>query len=177
MVESMQGLIHRMIQQNDGSSLINQRGGIFVLHDNQISETERTLLNSVAHVILDSAKGTLAEQLSGLQRRQPALPVFEPTLSADPLRDTVPPLARPTDLQFDNGLGGFNTNDEYIVYLHPGEMTPAPWINVIANTDFGCLVSETGAGYTWAVNSGENRLTSWRNDPVSDMPGGGHLSA
>ena len=170
MVQSMQDFIHRMIQRTDSSSWLNQRGGIFVLHDDQISEAERTLLDSVARVVLDSANGPLAEQLSGLQRHQPALPVFEPTLSADPLRDAVPPLTRPTDLQFDNGLGGFNANDEYVVYLHPGEMTPAPWINVIANADFGCLVSETGAGYTWAVNSGENRLTSWRNDPVSDMP-------
>jgi cyclic beta-1,2-glucan synthetase len=67
-------------------------------------------------------------------------------------------------------LGGFSANNEYVTYLHPGDMTPAPWINVIANDGFGCLVSETGAGYTWAINSGENRLTSWRNDPVSDMP-------
>ncbi len=67
-------------------------------------------------------------------------------------------------------MGGFNADGEYVIYLRPGETTPAPWINVIANADFGCLVSETGAGYTWATNSGENRLTSWRNDPVSDMP-------
>src|SRR5690606_21393115 len=32
------------------------------------------------------------------------------------------------------------------------------------------IVSESGGGYTWAVNSGENRLTAWRNDPVTDMP-------
>ena len=25
-------------------------------------------------------------------------------------------------------------------------------------------------GASWAVNSGENRLTSWRNDPVTDTP-------
>jgi cyclic beta-1,2-glucan synthetase len=42
---------------------------------------------------------------------------------------------------------------------------------VIANPEFGFLVSEAGAGCTWAGNSGENRLTSWWNDPVSDIPG------
>jgi cyclic beta-1,2-glucan synthetase len=50
------------------------------------------------------------------------------------------------------------------------ETTPAPWINVIANEEFGFLVSESGGGYSWAVNSGENRLTTWRNDPVLDEP-------
>jgi cyclic beta-1,2-glucan synthetase len=45
-------------------------------------------------------------------------------------------------------------------------------LNVIANEkDFGFQVSETGAGYTWSVNSRENRLTPWSNDPVSDPIG------
>ncbi|WP_374689756.1 GH36-type glycosyl hydrolase domain-containing protein [Promineifilum sp.] len=47
---------------------------------------------------------------------------------------------------------------------------PAPWINVIANEQAGFLISESGGGYTWAINSGENRLTTWRNDPVTDTP-------
>ena len=33
------------------------------------------------------------------------------------------------------------------------------------------MVSESGSAYTWAENSSENRLTPWRNDPVTDMPG------
>ena len=41
----------------------------------------------------------------------------------------------------------------------------------MANPEFGFIVSESGGGYTWAVNSGENRLTPWCNDPVTDQPG------
>ncbi len=168
--QPMQDFIHRIIQRSDSNRWLNQRGGLFVLREDQMDEADRTLLHTVARVVLDSGNGPLAEQMSNLQRRQPSLPALEPTLLVDPRRDATPPLTRPTHLQFDNGLGGFNGNDEYVIYLHPGETTPAPWINVIANADFGCLVSETGAGYTWAINSGENRLTSWRNDPVSDIP-------
>ena len=53
----------------------------------------------------------------------------------------------------------------------PGQSTPAPWLNVIANSSFGFQVSESGAGYTWSGNSRENQLTPWSNDPVSDPPG------
>jgi cyclic beta-1,2-glucan synthetase len=42
---------------------------------------------------------------------------------------------------------------------------------VIANDGFGTIVSEAGLGFSWAVNSGENRLTPWSNDPVSETPG------
>jgi cyclic beta-1,2-glucan synthetase len=44
-------------------------------------------------------------------------------------------------------------------------------VNVIANERFGCLVSESGAAFTWHGNSRENRLTPWFNDPVADPHG------
>ena len=58
-----------------------------------------------------------------------------------------------------------------MIVLNKGQQTPTPWTNVLANEDFGCLVSESALGYTWAVNSQLNRLTPWSNDPVSDQPG------
>jgi cyclic beta-1,2-glucan synthetase len=73
---------------------------------------------------------------------------------------------------FDNGLGGLTGDGrEYVIYLEPGQWTPAPWINVIANPTFGFLVSEAGSSSTWSVNSSENKLTPWSNDPVTDPTG------
>src|SRR5439155_159082 len=76
------------------------------------------------------------------------------------------------DLQCFNGLGGFTAEGrEYMTIMSEGHWTPAPWINVIANPAFGFQVSESGAGYTWSINSHENQLTAWSNDPVTDPPG------
>ncbi len=55
--------------------------------------------------------------------------------------------------------------------LGKGQWTPAPWINVIANAEFGFTVTELGGGCTWCLNSRMNQLTPWTNDPVSDTPG------
>ena len=78
------------------------------------------------------------------------------------------PRPRP-ELEFFNGLGGFAEGGrEYVTILGPGQSTPAPWLNVIANPSFGFQVSESGSGYTWSGNSRENQLTPWSNDPVSD---------
>ena len=83
--------------------------------------------------------------------------------------DVLP--ARP-ELEFFNGLGGFTADGrEYVTILGEGQWTPAPWINVIANPSFGFQVSESGSGYTWSLNSRENQLSPWSNDPVSDPPG------
>src|SRR5206468_3956491 len=60
---------------------------------------------------------------------------------------------------------------EYVMTLPSGKVTPAPWVNVLANPKFGTVISESGSGYTWAENSHEFRLTPWSNDPVTDTPG------
>lgn len=75
-----------------------------------------------------------------------------------------------------NGYGGFAaTGDEYVIRLGRGpnglRRPPLPWINVIANEDAGFLVSESGAGCTWCLNSREHRLTPWYNDPITDPHG------
>ena len=43
-----------------------------------------------------------------------------------------------------------------------------PWINVIANRDFGFIVTEQCSGFTWSKNSRENKLTPWYNDPIME---------
>ena len=119
--------------------------------------------------MLLSRHGTLAEQLARAEpppapaalRRRPARP-------ASPV-DVPPPRGVS---EFFNGLGGFvEDGREYATVLGEGQWTPAPWVNVVANSAFGFQVSESGAGYTWSVNSRENQLTPWSNDPVGDPPG------
>ena len=73
---------------------------------------------------------------------------------------------------FHNGLGGFTPDGrEYVITLSPDQMTPAPWVNVLANPYFGTVVSESGSAYTWVENCHEFRLTPWNNDPVTDPTG------
>jgi cyclic beta-1,2-glucan synthetase len=51
------------------------------------------------------------------------------------------------------------------------ERPSRPWVNVLANPDFGTQLSEAGGGYTWALNSRLNQLTPWSNDALADPPG------
>lgn len=168
---SIANLVERLMRRSGQEAWLNRPGGVYLfLRSQQTEEGGFRQLRSAARVMLDGDRGSLAKHLAPALERLPRLPTL---VATRPLSETarMPPLQRPDDLQFDNGLGGFSADGrEYVLYLQAGETTPAPWINVIANPDFGCLVSESGGGYTWAENSAENRLTSWRNDPVSDAP-------
>ncbi len=163
--------IYRLIERTSSETWINKRGGLFILHEDQMQDAERTLLLTVARVVLDGEAGPLEGQLSRLDASPLRLPGFIPIESSAPPADLLPNVQRPMDLLFDNDLGGFTPDGhEYVIYLESDRWTPAPWINVIATPEFGCLVSESGMGTTWSQNSGENRLTPWRNDPVVDPP-------
>ena len=71
--------------------------------------------------------------------------------------------------EFFNGFGAFACEGrEYEILLEGNNKPPAPWINVVSNKNFGFQISESGAGFTWGINSRENKLTPWSNDPVSD---------
>jgi cyclic beta-1,2-glucan synthetase len=151
---------------------LNQRNGIFMLRADQLKQSDKILFETVAGIILDEKSGTLAEHALRLTLQTTRLPQFTASLSPAHDPEPTPLLQLPDNLLVDNDLGGFSRDGrEYIIHLQPGQHTPQPWINVVANSQFGFLVSESGSGSTWAENSSENRLTPWRNDPVTDMPG------
>ncbi|MGH2543810.1 MAG: GH36-type glycosyl hydrolase domain-containing protein, partial [Ardenticatenaceae bacterium] len=182
--QEVQRQLHQLLQRTENDNWLNRRGGLFLLRADQMSASDRVLLETAARVILDGSQGSLARQLEEVLAQPVRLPALLSSRPPEASREPTPPLERPTDLLFDNGLGGFSPDGrEYLLYLvgHasslPRELearstpwTPAPWSNVIANPDFGFLVTEAGGGYSWALNSGENRLTPWSNDPVSDEP-------
>jgi cyclic beta-1,2-glucan synthetase len=169
--QDLNNYLFRTVDQMKSESWLNRRGGIFILSVDQMEAQDRILLETAAKVVLIGKAGSLSEQLTRRTFSQTRLPVLIPSLPIEGEPDSTEPIPRPEDLQFDNGLGGFSRDGrEYVIYLQPDQPTPAPWVNVIANQEFGFIVSESGFGYSWAENSGENRLTPWKNDPISDTP-------
>ncbi|MBQ9266878.1 MAG: hypothetical protein IJ217_01110 [Clostridia bacterium] len=74
-------------------------------------------------------------------------------------------------LLYFNEFGGFSADGkEYQIKINAEQRTPAPWAHMMANREFGTLVTSNGGGYTWYGNSRENKITTWSNDQVSDRP-------
>jgi cyclic beta-1,2-glucan synthetase len=149
--------------------MLGKPGGIFVLRVDQIPLADRALLQAVARIVLMADAGPLEVQLDQAVARTPMPIALRPVRA--PARETAPALPA-RDLVHRNGLGGFTRDGrEYVITLAANQTTPAPWINVIANPNFGTIVSECGSSYTWSENCHEFRLTPWHNDPVSDPAG------
>ncbi|PKN19166.1 MAG: cyclic beta 1-2 glucan synthetase [Deltaproteobacteria bacterium HGW-Deltaproteobacteria-6] len=146
-------------------------GGIFVRPGDQISSEDRLLFQTVARVIIRDDMGTLEEQISRRKKKDTPVPLLKPLRNPGAKSQDEAAVSYP-GLIFKNGLGGFTPDGrEYVIITKPGEKTPLPWVNVLANARFGSIISESGSASTWSENAHEYRLTPWHNDPVSDPSG------
>lgn len=166
----LQEQIMGLISSTHLAAQLNEPGGIFVRQADQISPEDRTLISSVARIIISDMDGPLALQIKRSERkeRRKFLPLHT-TRSHTPSK---PPKLAANNALLNNGLGGYSEKaNEYIIHLTEETATPAPWVNVLANANFGTIVSESGQSYTWDINAHEFRITPWENDPVSDVSG------
>ncbi|MEO8310475.1 MAG: hypothetical protein ABI520_04820 [Caldimonas sp.] len=158
--------IRAVIDEVGATALVDRHGGIFVRDAAALDESDRVLLHSVARIVVPGACRSLLElgEAHG-ERVAPAAPRVAAALEG---RDEPLPPPDLALLEF-NGHGGFSADGcEYMITTSRSCMTPLPWTNVIANPEFGTIVSESGSACTWSENSHEFRLTPWSNDPVSD---------
>ncbi len=169
-VQDLQTAIDTAVRRSHSRPHLGEADGhgeVFTLRTDLISNETRGVLSAVARVVIAAERGSLAAQLNRIVDRSRVRSTV-PEVRSRPIRRAIPPPPK-VDLEFFNGLGGFGAEGrEYVVQLHGDQITPAPWINVIANANFGCQVSVEGSGYTWALNSRENQLTPWSNDAVCD---------
>ena len=139
-------------------------GRVYVLNGSDVTEAERILLRTVARLTFTTTDGiTIAQQLRRLE------------VANQHYQDKIEyPVLKPrkefrvwSDLSYYNQYGGFdNDGRDYVV---TNTNTPMPWVNVIANEHhFGCVVSSTMAGFTFAHNAQQFKLTGWSNDIVRD---------
>ncbi|MEO7056313.1 MAG: hypothetical protein ABI281_08185 [Caldimonas sp.] len=158
--------IRAVIDKAGATSRLDQHGGIFVRDAAALAAADLVLLHSAARIVVPATCLSLANLGAG--RDAAVVHVASRVVAAVGDRDGTAPSSAPDLLAF-NGHGGFSADGcEYVITTSRSCMTPLPWTNVIANPDFGTIVSESGSASTWSENSHEFRLTPWSNDPVSD---------
>ncbi len=168
--QELQDQILSLITAGSEANVVDRPGGIFLRSADQIAIEDRILIQAASRVVISDRMGTLEEQIEGRSIVKPAVPRLASTRAVkNRAQATVVPRR---DLLFFNGIGGFSPDGrEYIITTAPGQATPAPWSNVIANAHFGTVVSEAGGAYTWSENAHEFRISPWHDDPVGDTSG------
>ncbi|PYK51408.1 MAG: hypothetical protein DME51_03255 [Verrucomicrobia bacterium] len=167
--EPLVGDLRRLIEAQAHLIGVDQPGGVYLRSATKISKEDLIALQAAARMVVVAARGTLRQQLAATK------PVNVKSQLLSPGRHFREESSAPLpfmELKYFNGLGGFTEDGkEFVIYLGPEQQTPLPWVNIMGNSKFGALVSESGADFVWGSNSQNDRLTPWFNDPISDPPG------
>ena len=152
------------------SYMQNINGGIFIIEDTESIE----LLEFRANLIIDASKGNIGRIIKDLEDEyidnikeigyEPHKDIILEDEKMFEIKDMK-------NLKYYNEYGGFSENGkEYLIKVNKEKRLPTVWSNVIANKNFGTLVTESMGGYTWSKNSRLNRLSAWSNNQVVDVP-------
>jgi len=167
--ENLRDNIKDIISSSHARDKQNKAGGVFLLNSNSMPNEDLELLLAVGRLIINSEKGLIITQVKNSSK---VITEEEELVIKKMKYEWEMSKSIDLDLEFFNDFGGFDrVNDEYVIRLKGDKNTPAPWINVISNGEFGFHVSEGGSSYSWSKNSRENKITPWSNDAVSDTPG------
>jgi len=149
----------------------NTYGGIFVLE-----QVDTKILEFYAKLIIDTKNGPLIRQLKDLEEEyiENNKEIGEKVLNFPKIYEeekiSKPILPKDT-LLYENEYGGFTPNGkEYQIAVNKENRLPTVWSNIMANKEFGTLVTESMGGFTWSKNSRLNRISSWNNNQVLDIP-------
>ena len=165
-LDEMQEHLTALIDSGPWSPWKERPGGMFLIRGDGLADEDRALFEAVARAVLVGNRGELSQQLD---RPAPAPSPADAPIPQRIVWSEAPAPVDPPSLAMANGIGGFTRGGrEYALVLTRDLETPAPWTNVLANRGFGTIVTGSGASFTWAINSRQNRLTPFANDPVSD---------
>ena len=167
--------IENLILNRHISYLKNIPGGIFVLNGNEMSKEDKDLFSLRSNMVITSEKGDLKTMIEDLEEdyieqiKNIGMDKNKREVYSEEKDNYKKPEFK--DLQYFNEYGGFTEDGkEYLIKINQENKTPTVWSNIMANENFGTLVTENMGGFTWSKNSRLNRLTSWNNMPSLDIP-------
>ncbi len=142
------------------------RGALVLLQSADVSALEHGTLARLARVRLNADGRPLARHVADLvmwhEGAHMVRGTHERVSPQEPALEPQAPFPGATSGRFD-ALDG-----SYAFTTSLARPTPRPWVNVLANPAFGTLLSESGAGWSWAGNSRLHQLSAWSNDPLAD---------
>jgi len=144
--------------------------GIYILEN--LDKEQEELFDFVSKVSIDTSKGNiktiLREQEDEYLKTVRIAEKYDDLVVEKSESDTS--IIDINQFKYYNEYGGF-TNDgkEYQIIVNENKL-PNVWSHVIANENFGAVVTDNMGGYTWDGNSRLNRITAWNNNPTTDVP-------
>ena len=133
----------------------NQKGGIYVL--NNLDKNEKRILEYRANLLINAHLGNMERQIKDYEEEYlETRKEIGDEIQTGPLweEESQRKALEADKLKYYNEYGGFSLDgSEYLIRTNKEERLPTVWSNIMANENFGTVVTEGMGGYTWYKNS------------------------
>lgn len=146
--------IKQMMNSESCSLMLGIKGGVHLLNSARQSYEALSALSNISAIFTESGKNVVQRRKNSefIQRIETRLPSQTNSENATIVKQ-------------------YNFTDGEIRIKKGEYSVDIPWIQVYSGKHFGTMVSDKAIGFTWAINSGENKITPWYNDNLSDNKG------
>lgn len=167
--------IENAIQNSQLAYLKNIFGGIFTLSRAEMNQQDLEMIKFISIFVIDAHLGNLENIIKDKETEIiDNYKIVEQNMIFENIEDDsneIDLLANTDELKYYNGYGAFSKDGkEYIIKINKNQKTPTTWSHIIANEKFGTCVTESNGGYTWYKNSRLNRVSSWDNSIIINIP-------
>ncbi len=147
-------LIRNMLAQENYEQMLGVKGGVHAINIGKFTPRELATLRRTACFSFEKEKALI----SGVN---------------EPFRRCATVLEQPTSKTSKNPelVKQYSFTRGQIIVKKDASIVDIPWFLCLANKSFGTMVSDKSLGFTWALNSRENKLSPWLNDMRSDNRG------
>ena len=128
---------------------------IYVIQ-NDIDKKTKSILQYRANLLINAGLGKIGRQLKDFEEEylESIKEVPDDTVMINFEEEKQRNLLDASKLKYYNEYGGFSLDGaEYHIRINKEEKLPTVWSNVMANRNFGTVVTEGLGGYTWYKNS------------------------
>ena len=146
--------LRKIISDENCELMLGVKGGIFMVNSSNLSSEKRKYLELCSSVIFEPEKRFTEEKNKH----------FKPMKIIERENGSI-------SRNHPNAVKQYSFTDSKITIKKSPATVDIPWNLILANKSFGTMVSDKSLGFTWALNSGENKLTPWYNDVLTDNRG------
>ena len=153
----------------------NIYGGIFVISKSETNLQDINLIKFLSTIIIDSHLGNLQNTIKDMEEEiidnYKIIEKSENIVKSEDSTKDIDVISNSKNLKYYNEYGAFSEDGkEYVISLNKENNLPNTWSHILANKQFGTVVTESYGGYTWYKNSRLNRVTSWHNSSIVNIP-------
>jgi len=146
--------IKKILLEEECSLMEGVKGGVHIVNLSSYPFNQKCVLRAYSIYVANDENE---------KQKQPAQPFR-------PLKIHMTPHSNKQEKN-DESVKQYNfTNGKIEVHKSPATVD-IPWSMIYSNQTFGTMVSDKALGFTWAINSRENKITPWFNDTMSDNRG------